>query len=121
MKHFISANFLQKIIVVLFSMFILSLPLLGRADDDIKNNKPSTYWLFPDTKNSSEAWLLNTKTGSLSKCTFTSTKSMPDCSPWTNANPDSNEQSYVYDVTSGKLIPHNEAARKKSTLELRKK
>ena len=112
MKHFMSANFLQKAIVILFSMFILSFPLLSRADDDIKNNKLSTYWLFPDTKNSSEVWLLNTKTGSLSKCTFTSTKSMPDCSPWTDSNPDSNKPVYVFDLKSGKLIPQNEAARK---------
>jgi hypothetical protein len=88
--------------------FIL-LPSLGHAKTTTQSQ--SSYWLFPDSKNESGVWLLNTRTGSLSKCVFVSMEKPPECSPW--ANPPGDNPEYRYDVKTKKLIPMNEAARKK--------
>ena len=104
MKFFITT--VLRVFCILLFTFI---PCLSHAN--AINQSQSSYWLFPDSKNESGVWLLNTRTGSLSKCIFISTEKTPECSPW--ANPPGDNPSYRYDVKSKKMIPMNEAARKK--------
>jgi hypothetical protein len=56
-------------------------------------------------------WLLDTFTGSLSHCEFQAVNKQPLCSPWALAPGDS--PAYRYDPAAQKLVPMNDAARRK--------
>lgn len=105
MSNFFKSTMLKQVTVILFLLFAIS---TSYADDIIKDNKSANYWLFPDVSNNSGVWLLNIKTGSLSKCVFVSTNTTPECSPW--ANPPGANPEYRYDMKSKKMIPMNQAA-----------
>lgn len=109
MKWFLKSARLRQVVILFF--IAISTPALSQASDAIKDSKSANFWLFPDVGSNSGAWLLNTRTGSLSKCVFVSTNETPKCSPW--ANPPGENPTYRYDMKSEKMIPMNEAARKK--------
>jgi len=90
--------------VLLFSM------LQTHAEDNIKRID-SEYKLYPVGLSNSTVWLLNVKTGSLSKCISESFNEPPKCSPW--AEPPGNNPEYRYDLKTKKIIPMNKAARDK--------
>ena len=92
--------------------FFVSLSNSVFADNAPKPESSDKYWLFPIENDSSSAWLLNVKTGSLSKCVSKSVDVVPVCSPWAEA-PGKNP-TYRYDEKTKKMIPMNESARKKA-------
>jgi len=112
-ERFFKYALLRQYAVILLFVVTISTPALSRAESPIKDSLSANYWLFPDVSNNSGVWLLNLKTGSLSKCLFVSTNTTPECSPW--ANPPGANPVYRYDMKSKKMIPMNEAARKKET------
>ena len=76
--------------------------------------KPQTdyprYTVVPVPGSVNAVWLVDTFTGSLSRCEGAGTNKMPVCSPL--ASPSGSEPFYQYDPVSKKLVPMNDAARK---------
>ena len=71
----------------------------------------SEYKLYPIGLSNSTVWLLNIKTGALSRCISESFDESPKCSPW--AEPPGDNPEYRYDLKTKKMIPMNKAARDK--------
>ena len=76
------------------------------------SDAPSTkYWGFPVPSDPKSIWLMDTNTGSLSRCESIDLTTSPTCSPW--AIPPGENAAYRYDPELQKLIPMNEAAKRR--------
>ena len=75
-----------------------------------QNDQSGRYVGYPSAEGN--LWLLDTQTGSLAWCVQAkSVNDVPTCSPWAKTPGD--EAAYRWDPDAKKLIPLNDAARKK--------
>ena len=63
-------------------------------------------------------WLVDTQTGSLTRCEFQTVDTVPKCTPWATVPGES--PAYRWDAETKKLIPMNEAARKDAERQISK-
>ena len=87
---------------------------LANAASDSSASRPR-YSVTPIPGEPKGVWLLDTFTGSLSRCEFQDLKTVPVCSPWAAAPGE--EARYRYDPQTDQFVPMNEAARQKAVRE----
>lgn len=97
---------MKKIFCIVFIIMALQTNLLTAQPVSC----PAMYRLYP-IDNSTSAWLLNVKTGALTKCISKSMNAAPICTQWSEVPEE--KPLYRYDPKTGKLIPMNKAARNK--------
>jgi len=98
---------------------ILVAPTFAIADPPIEDQNPKPllgssgprFQLFPIPADPKSVWLVDTYTGALSRCEAQSLDATHKCSPWAQVPGES--ATYRYDPETKKMIPMNDAARRK--------
>jgi hypothetical protein len=99
--------------LIVFAFIALTPPAFAASDaaPDTPHANIARFSAVPIPADSKGIWLVDTYTGSLAHCEFLDADKEPKCTPWALAPGDS--PSYRWDAETKKLIPMNEAARRK--------
>ena len=94
-------------------LILIALPALAASDvgPDTPHADNPRFSAIPIPGDPRGIWLIDTYTGALAHCEFQSAEKQPQCTPWALAPGDS--PFYRWDAETKKLIPMNEAAKRK--------
>jgi hypothetical protein len=99
--------------LIVFAFIALAMPAFGASDaaPDTPHIDNARFSAVPIPGDPKGIWLVDTYTGSLAHCEFLDADKEPKCTPWAVAPGDN--PFYRWDAETKKLIPMNEAARRK--------
>jgi hypothetical protein len=95
-------------IILAFAFVLVITPAFAASDTP-------RFSALPVPSDPKSVWLLDTFTGALSRCESSDLQTIPACSPWAAAPGE--QATYRYDPQTQKLVPMNEAARRRGGAE----